>query len=104
MEREDNRIIVKNALGIDIVACCASCFFKDYKNDKERICKLSNTTTHPSEYCTTWKMAEHLQKAGMGGGRIKKKAWIDYVKENGRSEETIRKFEHRYGSRYLDGK
>lgn len=102
VHQEEN--YVKNAFGIDIKVCCASCKFKDYKNDKERICKLSNTTTHPSEYCSTWKMGEHLEKAGMGGGRVKKKAWLDYVYQNGKSQAAQMEFERKNKSIYLDGR
>lgn len=94
----------KNQFGINIVVCCASCQFKEYKNDKERLCKLSGESTHPSEYCTTWKMAEHLQNAGKGDGRVKKKAWIDSVKVNGKSDQARRDFERKNGSIYLGQK
>lgn len=94
----------KNQFGINVVVCCASCRFKEYKNDKERLCKLSGESTHPSEYCNSWKMAEHLNNAGKGDGRVKKKEWIDYVKVNGKSDQSRLDFERRNGSIYLGKK
>lgn len=95
---------VKNNFGVDIVVCCASCEFKAFKNDKARLCTLSKLETHPSEFCSSWKMADHLQLCGRGGGRVKRKAWFDYVKEFGRSEHSIKEFERQYGSRFLNNK
>lgn len=95
---------VKNNFGINIKVCCASCRFKEYKDDKERICTLSHGVTTPKEFCTSWKMAEGLMNIGKGTGRVKRKTWFDYVKIHGFSEKTVHDFEHQYGSRYLDGR
>lgn len=95
---------VKNNFGINIKVCCASCQFKEYKDDKERICKLSKLATHPSEYCTSWKMEEGLMNIGKGGGRVKRKKWFEYVKEHGYSDKSVLEFEKEFGSRYMDGR
>lgn len=95
---------VKNNFGISVKVCCASCMFKEYKDDKERICKLSKTITHPKEYCTLWKMADGLKNIGKGGGRVKRKTWFDYVKIHGYSEQSVKDFEKEFGSRYMDGR
>ena len=95
---------VKNEYGIDIVVCCASCANKDIRNNHERTCRPVNKPTHPSEFCKSWRMAEHLKNAGRGGGRVKKKAWIDYVKDNGRTDQAQRDFERANGSIYLSNK
>lgn len=95
---------VKNNFGINIKVCCASCQFKEYKDDKERVCTLSHLATHPSEYCTSWKMAENLMNIGKGGGRVKKKTWLEYVKEHGYSDQSVIDFERQFGSRYMGRK
>ena len=99
--KETEKKTVKNGYGIDIVVCCASCRFKMLEDGKKRKCKLAGTETYPSEHCSSWKMEEHLGNAGKGGGRVRKKAWLQYVLDNGKSDTTQRMFERKNGSIYL---
>jgi len=95
---------VKNGFGVSIVVCCASCMFKEFKSEKERLCTLIRKPTHPSEYCNSWRMDPHLENAGKGDGRIRKKEWLEYVAEHGRTSQSIRDFEQKHGSIFLKGK
>lgn len=104
MLKTETKPTVKNSIGVDIVICCASCQYKEFKDDKERVCKITGTVTYPSENCTNWRMSEKLQNVGKGGGRVKKKAWFKFVAENGNSEFAIKQFEKQYGSRFIDGR
>lgn len=98
----EERKTVKNDYGVDIVVCCASCMSKGFKNEKERKClRRHGAVTYPSEFCDDWRMAENLQRAGRGGGRVRKRAWLKYVEEHGKSDQTIKDFERKNGSRFL---
>lgn len=92
---------VKNTFGIYIKVCCASCRFKKFVDEKERKCALSGLAAYPKEYCTSWQMADNLISIGRGGGRVRKKKWLEYVRDHGLSDATISEFEQKFGSRFI---
>lgn len=87
-----------------IVKCCASCKFRESKGDeKYRYCKLGKGKHVLSYLCgSSWEMDERLDNAGKGGGRVKKKAYIDFTVKYGFGLADV--FEREYGSRYLTKK
>lgn len=96
---------VKNKYGIDIVKCCASCIHNQgAKTEFTRECDAGEGEVKPSSYCTAWRMKPALDNAGRSTGRVKKKAWIEYVKLHGKSEQAVRDFERKFGSIYYDGR
>lgn len=97
-----DKIFEKNKLGVPIKVCCASCAFKVINGKEKRECKISKLSVSPHDLCSEWKMIEWLNNAGLGGGSIKKKQWLDYVRDGeGTFEQKKRDFERAYGSRYI---
>lgn len=95
---------VKNKYGINIVKCCASCRKHESDGDeKKRICKVTRDK-HPLDYLCSgcWEMDPRLDNAGKGGGRVKKKSYIEYILKEGIHHSAD--YERKYGSRYLTKK
>ena len=100
---------VKNKYNIDIVMCCASCTHNiGAKTETTRICEISNLANRSSFVCSGWKMREALNNAGKGGGNIKKKHYLDWLKDYKQPanltlclEDRITEYERTYGSRYI---
>lgn len=68
----------RNALGVLIKKCCASC--KHKKFDKiMRICDKDKGKVSPGYICADWEMNKTCEKAGIGGGKVKKKSYLMYV-------------------------
>lgn len=79
------KAIVKNEHGIDVVKCCASCIYNagvSKNNRVRRLCSNGEGDVRPSDLCRSWVMKPELDNAGIGGGPVKRKAYIDYVSEN----------------------
>lgn len=93
----------KNRYDIPIVMCCASCAFKEFVDGSYRRCKLDMKKTKPHFVCAAWEMAEHLDKAGSGGGCIKKAEYLRYVvshQNKGSLDQLRRDFEKKFTSIY----
>lgn len=69
----------KNSNGIPVKMCCASCKYKQFDKGDKRVCTNGEGAVRPDSYCGDWEMREGLDKAGMGGGMIKKKSYLMYV-------------------------
>lgn len=117
MEKEKE--FFKNPLGINIVKCCASCKHKALDGGTSRICKIGEGAVKPSYVCSDWEMSENYAKAGIGGGRIKKKHYLAYVLECYDNEakkaekpkdikipikQVERDYEKQFGSIYINEK
>ena len=71
---------MRNQHGIEIRECCASCKFKDLTRlVLARYCSLHRKKVKPRECCEQWEMSEQMQAAGTSGGKVKKKAYLQYV-------------------------
>lgn len=73
---------MKNANGIDIKPCCASCIHKKFKNEERRYCDAGEGDIYPSDCCSLYKMrVEFYEAAGdrKKQGRVRKKAWLDWI-------------------------
>lgn len=69
---------VKNAYGVDICMCCASCKFKEI--DKTlRICTNGEGHVPSSWVCEDWEICPEFEKAGSAQGKVKKKAYLMYL-------------------------
>ena len=101
------KTFTKNTHGISIAKCCASCKFNNGVADKaglRRLCQQGEGNVKPSDYCRTWTMKPELDNVGKGGGKVKKKAYIDFVNNNITrwSLSDIRaEFEKKHGSIYM---
>lgn len=109
----------KNAFGVVINKCCASCTFKDLTRAvSQRRCKKTGKSVSPSGYCKQWAMSRQLQMAGRSQGKVKRKEYLMHlvavreeelqVEQRGlkikpKSIAEIRaEFERKNGSIYLD--
>lgn len=92
---------VKNKYKVNIVKCCASCKFHDSNGDERiRICKRGYGDHELDYLCGGgWEMEPKLENAGKGGGRVKKKEYIQFIMENGIG--SAYRFEQVYGSKYM---
>ncbi len=71
---------MKNKNGIEIKECCASCMHRDLTRlVLARYCLLLHKKVKPRECCGQWEMSEQMQAAGSSGGKVKKKAYLQYV-------------------------
>ena len=109
----------KNAFGVVINKCCASCAFKDLTRAvSQRRCKKTGKSVSPSGYCKQWAMSRQLQMAGRSQGKVKRKEYLMHLvavreeelqaeqrglKIKPKSIAEIRaEFERKNGSIYLD--
>ena len=111
---------MRNEHGIEIKECCASCRFKDSTRlISARFCTQHHKSVKPRGHCKQWEMSEQMQAAGSSGGKVKKKAYLQYVmsvredeslaEQLGLSQyphksiEQIRKdFEEKHGSIFVE--
>ncbi len=70
---------MKNRNRIEIKECCGSCQHKEILPDGTRVCKLMEMIMESGFRCNQWGLEEHLQHAGEGWGRVKKKAYLAFV-------------------------
>ena len=70
---------MKNRNRIEIKECCASCQHKEILPDGTRVCKLMEMIMESGFRCNQWGLEEHLQHAGEGWGRVKKKTYLAFV-------------------------
>lgn len=84
---------IKNRYGIPITVCCASCKFKELRN-QYRYCGKGGKIPRPSFVCNQWQMDESYHNAGRGGGKIKTKSYLSFALDkltNGYTENAARK-------------
>ena len=93
---------VKNKRGITIVKCCMSCKHRDCgSDDKTRYCKKYDAFFSKHNLCKFgWELDPNLENAGIGGGRVQSKDYIDYHRKHPAS--TADDYEKEYGSKYLN--
>lgn len=114
----------KNRFGISIVQCCASCINSVTKNgETAHICKAGEGLVPSSSWCGQWSMKVagskakpgeiNLDNAGMGGGFVKRKSYLNFVLNYPQPEEAIHhvpisqirsEYEKKFGSIYLNTK
>ena len=104
-------ITTKNKYGVDIVKCCASCKHNiGAASEFTRVCDDGEGIVKPNSLCAHWMMKQNLEKAGKGGGGIKKKHYLEWLlnykqPENPKLHVSLEdrqiEYEHQFGSRYL---
>ena len=89
---------VRNLMGIKIVKCCSSCAY----HGAGIPCSIDGVN-HPRGFCcNNWIMRDGLANAGRGGGKVKKKGYLDFINRNGLHHAW--EYERMYGSKYLTKK
>lgn len=64
----------RNAYGIQVKRCCASCQYKDLTRAFSlRRCMKHHKDVEPSDCCKHWQMSEQLQLAGKSQGAVRDK-------------------------------
>ncbi len=61
---------VRNAYGIKVKRCCASCQHKCIKSDGTRFCAVMMMAVDQKSKCKDWQMADGLRFAGKGGSDV----------------------------------
>ena len=83
------RQVTRNQHGIEVKKCCASCKHKDLTRlVLARYCSQHHEKVKPRECCEQWEMSEQMEAAGSAGGKVKKKAYLQYVLEV-RADESL---------------
>ena len=102
-------VTVKNKYNIEIVKCCASCIHNiGAVTDTTRMCNDGEEVVKPHSLCGNWKMKPNLDRAGKGGGSVKKRHYLEWLRDysnpmnlNSTLEDRQIEYEKQYGSRYL---
>ena len=58
---------------------CGSCLHKTVENDGTRVCQLMMLKVRCNFCCPRWQMDGGCEKAGLGLGHVKKKAYLLFV-------------------------
>lgn len=102
----------KNANGVRVKHCCASCASKRIVDLDSRICAVHNCKVEPGDKCQFWQMSEYMYsfKFGDNEGRIHTPEWVAFVQANiervkdqkpSELRKMIEVYEAIHGSRYL---
>ena len=62
---------VRNAYGVKVKKCCASCQHKCIESDGTRVCASMMLVVQQRFRCKQWLMSEAMQNAGKGGGVVR---------------------------------
>ncbi len=108
----------RNAHGIIVKKCCASCAYKLCWAYKPRYCTQRKKEVKACGLCSLWEMSKQAQLAGWSQGQVKRKEYLEYLLRECedwklatqlglhvqmKSVEELRvKFEQEYGSIYMN--
>ena len=70
---------VRNAHGVKVKRCCASCQHKCIESDGTRICALMMLKVQQRFKCKKWQMSDGMKNAGKGGGVVRLKGTQEIV-------------------------
>ena len=70
---------VRNAHGVKVKRCCASCQHKCIKNDGTRFCALKMMVVEQKFKCKQWQMSDGMNNAGKGGGVVRLKGTTEVI-------------------------
>ena len=62
---------VRNAHGVKVKRCCASCQHKCIESDGTRVCALMMLKVQQRFKCKKWQMSDGMKNAGKGGGVVR---------------------------------
>jgi hypothetical protein len=62
---------VRNAHGVKVKRCCASCQHKCVEADGTRVCALKMMMVEQKFKCKQWQMSDGMKNAGKGGGVVR---------------------------------
>ena len=61
----------KNAHGVKVKRCCASCQHKCIEKDGSRVCAQMMIKVEQKFKCKQWQMSDGMKNAGKGGGVVR---------------------------------
>ena len=70
---------VRNAHGVKVKRCCASCQHKCIESDDTRVCALMMLKVQQKFKCKKWQMSDGMKNAGKGGGVVRLKGTTEIV-------------------------
>lgn len=112
-------VMVKNPYSQSVSKDCRSCKFKCVNWDTRRTCQLTDMLVEPGDVCADWQLNSCLKNVGKEKGRIKSKAYLDFILKKRLAEdyrielgvlseddrqpvkEIRREYEEKYGSIYM---
>ena len=62
---------VRNAHGVKVKRCCASCQHKCIESDGTRVCAQMMIKVEQKFKCKQWQMSDGVKNAGRGGGVVR---------------------------------
>ena len=62
---------VRNAYGVKVKRCCASCQHKCIEKDGTRVCAQMMIKVEQKFKCKQWQMSDGMKNAGKGGGVVR---------------------------------
>ena len=62
---------VRNAHGVKVKRCCASCQHKCIESDGTRVCAQMMIKVEHKFKCKQWQMSDGMKNAGKGGGVVR---------------------------------
>lgn len=71
MEKVIRITSVRNAHGVKVKRCCASCQHKCVEADGTRVCALKMMVVEQKFKCKQWQMSDGMKNAGKGGGVVR---------------------------------
>ena len=71
MSKEIRITSVRNAYGVKVKRCCASCQHKCIEIDGTRFCALTMIKVEQKSKCKQWQMSDGMKNAGKGGGVVR---------------------------------
>ncbi len=70
---------VRNAHGVKVKRCCASCQHKCVEADGTRVCALKMMVVEQKFKCKQWQMSDGMKNAGKGGGVVRLKGTTEVI-------------------------
>lgn len=70
MEKVKKIVSVRNAHGVKVKRCCASCQNKEIDLEGNRICKLMQLKVEQKFRCKDWQMSDGMRNAGLPNGGV----------------------------------
>ena len=70
---------VRNAHGVKVKRCCASCQHKCIESDGTRVCAQMMLKVEQNFKCKQWQMSDGMKNAGIGGGVVRLKDTTEIV-------------------------
>ena len=72
---------VRNAYGVKVKKCCASCLHKCVNNDGTRVCERTQLIVEQHFKCKLWEMSDGLKNVRRRQGKVKRLEYLLFVQD-----------------------